>query len=274
MTDSEKIKEICNKNLSLATLYSSVIGKVDGVTVRTKGQIFTERFFYIREGTQTFTLEDGSELVTKKGDIVYLPPDVAYVSRWVTCPEGKAISIMFSMEDNTTISDRMFVIAYDKYETYLKLFLEIAEIFEQGKLGYKIKGQSLFWQIYHTILTEALSKDGKDKSSVHKGIIYIENNYMEKIDIDQLAKMCYISPATFRRKFKSITGMSPVEYKNMLKIKKASELLKTGEFSVSEASKAVGIDDIYYFSKMFKKYMEKTALNFVKQNQELKIDNG
>ena len=86
---------------------------------------------------------------------------------------------------------------------------------------------------------------------------------MEKPDIDNLAKMCYISPATFRRKFKKTTGMSPVEYRNMLKIKKAADLLKTGEFSVSEVSKAVGIDDIYYFSKMFKKYTGKTATNYV-----------
>lgn len=263
MLDTERLKEICNKNLNLSNLYSSAIGKVDGLTVRTKGQIFTERFFYIREGTQTFTLEDGTELVTQKGDIVYLPPDVAYVSRWVTCPKGKAISIMFSMEDNTTISDRMFVIAQDKYETYYKLFLEIAEVFEQSKLGYKIKGQSLFWQIYHGILTDALAKEGKNEPSIHKGIMYIENNYMEKLDIDNLAKMCYISPATFRRKFKKTTGMSPVEYRNMLKIKKAADLLKTGEFSVSEVSKAVGIDDIYYFSKMFKKYTGKTATNYV-----------
>lgn len=265
MLDTEKLKEICNKDLKLSTLYSSVIGKVDGLTVRTKGQIFTERFFYIREGTQTFTLEDGTELVTQKGDIVYLPPDVAYVSRWTTSPVGKAISIMFSMEDNTTISDRMFVIAQDKYETYYKLFLEIAEVFEQSKLGYKIKSQSVFWQIYHGIITDLLTKEDKTPS-INKGILYIENNYMNEINVDNLADMCYISPATFRRKFKKITGMSPVEYRNMLKIKKAADLLKTGEFSVSEASKTVGIDDIYYFSKMFKKYMGKTAINYVKHN--------
>lgn len=264
MLDTEKIKETFNKNLSLSTLYSSVIGKVDGVTVRTKGQIFTERFFYIREGTQTFTLEDGTELVTQKGDIIYLPPDVAYVSKWITCPTGKAISIMFSMEDNTVISDKMFVIAQDKYETYLKLFVEISEVFEQSKIGYKIKGQSIFWEIYHGILTDSLTKDNKTPS-VNKGILYIENNYMNEINVDKIADMCYISPATFRRKFKTATGMTPVEYKNMLKIKKAAELLKSGDFSVSETAKEVNIDDIYYFSKMFKKYMGVTAESILKK---------
>lgn len=265
MYNMEHIKAILDKDLCLSKLYSRVIGKVDSTTVRTKGQVFTERFFYIREGIQTFILEDGTELITKKGDIIYLPPDVTYVSKWEENPKGKAISIMFSMLDDTVISDRMFVILNDKYGIYLNLFLNLAEIFEKGRLGYKSKGQSLFWEIYHGILTDIITKD-KNDTSINKGILYIENNYINEINVDEIAKMCFISPATFRRKFKLITGMSPVEYKNMLKIKKASELLKTGEFSVSEAAKEVCIEDIYYFSKMFKKYMGETALDFLKQN--------
>jgi len=265
MNNTEHIIELCNKELSLAKLYCSIIGKVDTLTIRTKGQVFTERFFYIREGIQTFTLEDGTELVTKKGDIIYLPPDVTYISKWEENPKGKAISIMFLMEDSSTISDKMYVISNDKYGIYEKLFLNLADIFKNGQLGYKLKAQAVFWEIYHGILTDLLTTT-KNDTSVNKGIIYIENNYMNEIDVNKLANMCYMSPATFRRKFKTTTGMSPVEYRNMLKIKKAADLLKTGEFSVSEVSKAVGIDDIYYFSKMFKKYMDITATDFVKNN--------
>lgn len=265
MYNTEHIIELCNSELCLSKLYSSVIGKVDTLTIRTKGQVFTERFFYIREGIQTFILEDGTELVTKKGDIIYLPPDVTYISKWETNPKGKAISIMFLMTDGSVIADKMFVILNDKYSIYEKLFLNLADIFEKGQLGYKLKGQAIFWEIYHGILTDLLTKN-KNDTSVNKGIIYIENNYMNDIDVNELAKMCYLSPATFRRKFKKSTGMSPIEYKNMLKIKKAAELLKTGGFSVTETAKEVNIEDIYYFSKMFKKYMGITAQNFINKN--------
>lgn len=265
MYNTEHIKKLLNKDLCLSMLYSNIIVKVDRTTVRTKGQLFTERFFYIQEGIQTFILDDGTELVTKKGDIIYLPPDVTYISKWEENPKGKAVSVMFSMVGGWVISDRMFVISNDKYGIYLNLFLSLADIFEKGRLGYKAKGQALFWEIYHDILTDILAKN-KNDTSISKGILYIENNYMNDIDIDKIAKMCFTSPATFRRKFKKITGMSPVEYKNMLKIKKASELLKTGAFSVSEVAKEVNIEDIYYFSKMFKKYMGETALDFIKQN--------
>ena len=49
-------------------------------------------------------------------------------------------------------------------------------------------------------------------------------------------------------------GMSPVEYRNRLRINRATELLKTGEYTVGEAAESVGIRDIKYFSKLFKRY--------------------
>ena len=45
-----------------------------------------------------------------------------------------------------------------------------------------------------------------------------------------------------------------MEYRNRLRMQKASELLKSGKHTVSEAAEAVGIQDIKYFSKLFKRY--------------------
>ena len=260
MYSTELLMENLGKILSLSVLYCSKILTVSPTTERTKGQVLSERFFYMWEGEQTFILNNGTELTAKKGDIVYLPPDVTYISKWKN--QGKAISIFFSMVEESAIGDNIFIVSNDKYGIYLKLFLNLADVFEKSQLGYKIKGQSIFWEIYYGILSDLLTKN-KNDTSVNKGIIFIENNYMEKINVNDLAKMCFISPATLRRKFKKSTGMSPIEYKNMLKIKKAAELLKTGDFSVTEAAKEVNIDDIYYFSKIFKRYMGITATSLI-----------
>jgi two-component system response regulator YesN len=48
--------------------------------------------------------------------------------------------------------------------------------------------------------------------------------------------------------------MSPIQYKNHLTMKKAAELLKTGMFTASEAASEVGITDVCYFNRMFKKF--------------------
>lgn len=46
--------------------------------------------------------------------------------------------------------------------------------------------------------------------------------------------------------------MSPVEYINKLRIKKACELLKSGMYTVSEAAEKTGFTNVYYFSRIFK----------------------
>jgi len=66
--------------------------------------------------------------------------------------------------------------------------------------------------------------------------------------------VCFLSPASFRRLFLECKGMSPGEYRNRLRIRRASELLKTGAYTVSEAAEQVGIGDIKYFGKLFKRY--------------------
>jgi AraC-like DNA-binding protein len=83
--------------------------------------------------------------------------------------------------------------------------------------------------------------------------MYIENHYMDKINVNDLAKLCALSPTAFRMKFHEKTGMSPIEYKNMLIMKKAAELLSTGLYHVSEVAAKVGISDICYFNRSFKK---------------------
>ncbi len=261
----EHLKELCNKNMNVEKIHGIRIDTVVKKTVRTKGQVYMERFFYMREGVQKFTLESGEEIIAKKGDIVYLPPDVTYTSEWENVCEGKAMTLLFSMSDNSVISGNMFIVTHDKYGIYANLFLNLISNYEKGELGYKIKCRSIFWEIYHSILTDLLKTySSKKDCTVNKGILYIENNYMKKIDVDELAKMCYTSPSTFRRKFIQTTGMTPIEYKNRLKIIKASELLKTGEYSVAEVAKEVNIDDIYYFSKIFKKYMGINPSSFKK----------
>ena len=48
--------------------------------------------------------------------------------------------------------------------------------------------------------------------------------------------------------------MTPVEYRNKLRIQKAVTLLKTGAYAVTAVAEAVGMSDLKYFSKLFKRH--------------------
>ncbi len=254
------ISHICDNNCSISDLSISIYTNdiITRKTIRSKGQFLTQRFFYMKGGTVDFVLNETNAITCTAGDLLYLPPDVTYTCYWQDNPENSFILIMFNLHSETEsllLSDNMFVVEHDKHKTYLKEFTMLANYYLEGGLGYKLKCQSIFFDIIYSLIPKLIEfPNMPKKSEIYKGILYIENNYIQKIDISQIAKMCSLCPSAFRKQFHAIIGMSPMEYKNYLICKKAAELLKTGEFSVSEVALMVGIDDIYYFNKMFKKY--------------------
>ncbi|MFW5789511.1 MAG: helix-turn-helix domain-containing protein, partial [Spirochaetota bacterium] len=69
----------------------------------------------------------------------------------------------------------------------------------------------------------------------------------------------------FRRLFKQVTGYTPVNYINRVKIDKAKDLLLSGECNVSEAAEAVGIDNVFYFSRLFKRISSVNPSEYIRR---------
>ena len=64
----------------------------------------------------------------------------------------------------------------------------------------------------------------------------------------------YLSPAYISKIFKEETGESPINYLIKVRLSKAEDYLKESNFSIKEIAHAVGYEDAYHFSKLFKKY--------------------
>lgn len=92
---------------------------------------------------------------------------------------------------------------------------------------------------------------------------YLNEHYTEKISLDLIAKNMYLSSAYISKIFKEETGEAPINYLIKLRLEKAREQLENHtESSVKAISTSVGYDDVYYFSKLFKKYYGKSPLNY------------
>lgn len=102
-----------------------------------------------------------------------------------------------------------------------------------------------------------ISKTEKKQTQLVTNVIYyLENHYTEDISLDQLARENYVSTAYLSKTFKDATNMSPINYLIQLRLKNAHEMLKDEEPSttVKQVASAVGYNDAYHFSKLFKKY--------------------
>jgi len=71
--------------------------------------------------------------------------------------------------------------------------------------------------------------------------------------IDELAARAYLSPRYFSLKFKEVIGQTIESYIIDKRIERAEYLLRHHGMSVGEVADALGYQNIYYFSKQFKK---------------------
>jgi len=90
---------------------------------------------------------------------------------------------------------------------------------------------------------------------VDDAIVYMQQHLDEQLSVDLLATRAEVSSSVFYRKFKQSTGYTPIAYFNFLKTQKAIQLIHTRNYTISEIGSKIGIDDPYYFSRLFKKQM-------------------
>lgn len=93
------------------------------------------------------------------------------------------------------------------------------------------------------------------KDLIFDALIFIEKHLDEKINFLELAEKSFMSPNYFRTIFKDVTGLTPVEYLNRMRIVKSLEYLEREKCSIADAAAKVGIYDANYYSRLFKKIM-------------------
>jgi AraC-like DNA-binding protein len=94
---------------------------------------------------------------------------------------------------------------------------------------------------------------------------YIKANIHDDITVDKLSNLCYMSKPTFFRCFKREFGISPVDFVIQERIKAAKRLLTDLNVTISQACYAVGINNLSYFFKLFKRVEGITPNEFRKR---------
>lgn len=111
------------------------------------------------------------------------------------------------------------------------------------------------------IVESALLKTSNKKiyrKEVWVALKYIEQNISHKISVPEIAKRVSLTDTYLCKVFKADVGKSIIDYINELKMNKAYKLIESNNFLIKEAAAAVGIEDQFYFNRLFKKYFGMT----------------
>jgi transcriptional regulator GlxA family with amidase domain len=99
---------------------------------------------------------------------------------------------------------------------------------------------------------------------------YIENNFRDKITVDRLASMFYLSRRNFERRFKKATSNTVVEYLQRVKIEAAKLSLESERENVNEVMYDVGYTDPKAFRNTFRRITGLSPLQYKNKYCEMR----
>jgi AraC family transcriptional regulator len=106
---------------------------------------------------------------------------------------------------------------------------------------------------YAAVLPPQRQYDGLPREKLVRAVEYIQDQLNTDLTVSGIAQAVAISPDHFARLFKKSTGQSPYQYVVEARVRKAKELLTTGNFTISEAAYQVGFVDQSHLTRHFKR---------------------
>lgn len=102
------------------------------------------------------------------------------------------------------------------------------------------------------------------------GYSLYEREYGKHLSLQDIADQIGYSPSHFSLLFKKKTGHSPLTYFNLLKIQQSCQLLDTTDMKINQICYKIGIEDTYYFSRLFSKIMGMSPREYRKSKKDNK----
>jgi AraC-like DNA-binding protein len=114
--------------------------------------------------------------------------------------------------------------------------------------------KELYWRLLQQIplatLILQLVKDGKHHG-LYKVINWLEANFSQSVTVDDLAQRAGMSLSGFYARFKTVTGISPLQYRNRLRLVRARKLMIARGYDAAQAGFEVGYQEPAQFSREY-----------------------
>ncbi len=216
------------------------------------------------EGKTIYTSRD-KEYVSDINNIAVLPKGCDY--NWCCTQSGHFTIIEF--ECDKSYSD-IFSFNVKNGELFLKTIKKMEINRALRKPMYMLDELRDLYGLISSLLKSSekyLPSDKKQK--ILPAIEYIVQNCNKSIYNDELAAVAGISTVYFRKLFKETMGVSPAKYVKLIKMKKAEEMLKSDYSRITDIGYSLGYNNVYDFSRDFKKFIGISPLKYAKANAHL-----
>lgn len=167
---------------------------------------------------------------------------------------GDLSDVLYSKYDQSGVPE-ICSIPYDekRIENFDQLYAILETSFEEREM--EIFNIKAFEFVSSLIYYKETNPSFFDKDSISHSIDFMKKNIHKSFTIEELARQQKFSISYYSKLFKAKTGSSPIQYFNELKIQKSCQYLYFTDNSIKEISAELGMNDPYYFSRLFKNFM-------------------
>ena len=234
---------------------------------------------------------DNREIILKEGEAIFHKPNASHSLRADGKHSPNVFIISFECKNEAIHFFENRIIAIDTYLRTLIFYiieeskrtfflpypdpsLKKMELLSNPSLG----GQQLIKNYLELLLinlmrndidhndsnTVFLSQEQFDELISDRVIEYMQRHINERLSISEICKVLHYNKSYIFRQFKKTTGTSLMAYFNMLKIKKAKQMLRDSDKSIQDISESLSFNNPNYFTKVFKKHTGYTPYTYRK----------
>jgi len=213
---------------------------------------------YVTGGEAVYVV-NGKRISVSAGDLLCIPTQSSRVASSSSSEAFECFAVNFKMLDSNNMDVDIplpLVSSVGIHVGIISMLKSLNENWLRRGPGYTMRVRAYFMLILQRFFEMLVYEvDTSRFDSRVKGTIrYITNNFAEPIGISDAAKEVHLTPNYLGILFKQEVGVTFRDYLNTIRLNQAEDMLRAGEGSITDIALKCGFRDVFYFSRLFKKY--------------------
>jgi len=213
---------------------------------------------YVIGGSAVYWIND-KQYTVNEGDLLCIPSQSRRLAISHLAGSFECFAANFRMYDSSGDEVEVplpLISSVGVHEGLVSQFKRLNENWLRRRPGYIMRGRAFFMLILQRLSEMLLYEVDTHRfdNRVKAAIRFITDNYAEPISITDAAKTVHLTPNYLGILFKQETSVTFRDYLNTIRLNQAEDMLRTGDGSITEVAHKCGFKDVFYFSRLFKKY--------------------